>query len=94
MKNIGQLLGKKKMITRKTLDEKSVFYVFQLLIKDEYGKQGAQHIKPVYLNKNIIFLEVVGSTWTGEISLNKSYILAKLNEQLGADSIRDLVISN
>ena len=94
MKDLKQLLKYKKVGVHTPLDEKSVFYVFQTVIKDEYGKQGIENIKPVYYKDNRIFVKAVGSAWASEIWLKRSEIVKLVNKQLGVDEIKDISMSN
>jgi hypothetical protein len=52
MKSLGSLLQKKDVFQKKTvLDEKTAFYVFREVIKEEFGKQGAAKLIPDYFCK-------------------------------------------
>ena len=90
MKKIGSFLDKRKLIRRTALDQESVFYIFKQVIKEEYGKQGAENIKPVFFTDKKIFVKAIGSTWSGEVLTNKKHIIKKVNEQLGGEEIVDL----
>ena len=90
MKKIGSFLDKRKLIRRTALDQESIFYIFKQIIKEEYGKQGAENIKPVFFTDKKIFVKATGSTWASEILTNKKHIIKKVNEQLGGEEIADL----
>ena len=92
MKKIGNLLDKRKFAKKTDIDPQSVFYIFNLVIKEEYGKQGAENIKPVFFKDRKIFIKATGSNWPSEILLQRKYILKKVNEQLGGEEIVDLVM--
>ena len=94
MKTLGSFIDKKTLSRRKIIDEKSVFYIFGLIIKEEFGKQGAKNIIPTLFRDKKIVIKVVGSNWASEILLQKSYILKKLNNELGAEEVFDLVVSD
>jgi len=93
MKKIGNLLDKKRFSKKINIDQQSVFYVFKLVIKEEYGKQGAENIKPVFFKDKKIFIKTTGSTWESELLMQKKYIVKKINDQLGNNEIVDLVMS-
>ena len=94
MKTLGSFIDKKTLSRRKIIDEKSVFYIFGLVIKEEFGKQGAKNIIPTLFRDKKIVIKVVGSNWASEILLQKSYILKKLNNEFGAEEVFDLVVSD
>jgi hypothetical protein len=93
MRKIGSFLDKKRFSKKINVDEKSVFYVFNLVIKEEYGRQGAENIRPVFFRDKNIFIKVTEPTWISEIGLRKKDIVKKINTQLGGEEIFDLVMS-
>lgn len=95
MKELGSLLSKRSLAPKRmVVDQQSVFYVFQLVIKAEYGRLGAENIMPVFFKDKKIFIKATGSTWASEIWLNRNHIVRKVNEQLGGEEIIDLAMSN
>lgn len=94
MKTLSSFLNKKTLVRRTGIDEKSVFYVFQMMIKEEYGRQGSENIKPVSFREKKLFIQVSGATWVNEIWLNRKNIVDKVNAQLGGEEIIDLAMSN
>jgi len=94
MRDLKQLIKSKASAKPKILDEKSVFFVFQMVIKEEYGRLGSTNIKPAFFQDRKIFIKVTGSTWANEIWLNRSHIVQKVNEKLGGNEILDLAMSN
>lgn len=93
MKKIGSFLNKKTIIRRTAIDQQSVFYVFGLVIKEEYGKQGTKNITPVFFRDKKIFVKTTGSTWASEVWQSRRQIVKKVNEQLGGEEIADLEMS-
>ena len=93
MKKIASLLDKKRLARKTALDQESIFYIFKQVIKEEYGKQGAENIKPIFFKDKKIFVKAIGSTWVSEILTNKKHIIKKVNEQLGGEEIADLAMS-
>jgi len=93
MRTLGSFLNKKTLIRKTVVDEQSVFYVFQLVIKQEYGLQGAENITPVFFKDKKIFIKASGSIWASEIWLRRSAIVKKVNEKLGGEEIVDLAMS-
>ena len=94
MKDFKQLIKNKASNKPIMLDEKSVFFVFQLIIKEEYGRLGSENIKPDYLKDKKIFIKVIGTNWANEIWLNRAQIVKKVNDKLGGEEIKDLAVSN
>jgi len=58
MKSLRVLLQKKDIFPKKTvLDEKTAFYIFREVIREEFGNQGAHKLIPDYFQKKTIFVK-------------------------------------
>jgi hypothetical protein len=93
MQTLGSFIGKKTLTKRTVIDQQTVFYVFQLIIKEEYGKQGIENITPVFFKEKKIFIKASGSTWASEIWTRRGQIVARVNKELGSEEIIDLAMS-
>lgn len=71
MKKIGSLLDRRKLSKRINIDQETICYIFRQIIKEEYVKQGAENIVPVFFKDKKIFVKTAGSTWASEILTNK-----------------------
>jgi len=92
MKKIGYFLNKKELKTPVALDDKSIFYVFDKIIKEEYGNRGIENIKAVYLKEKKLFLKAENSNWANEIWLNREHIIEKMNQEFGFEEITEITI--
>ena len=90
MKNIGSLLKKKEFSQKIPLDDKSIFFVFSKIIKNEYGNRGIENLKADYFKNGKLFIKTENSNWANEIWLNREDIIAKINRELGTNEIREL----
>jgi len=91
MKSLGVLLRKKDVFQKKTvLDEKTAFYVFREVIREEFGNQGAVKLIPDYFNKKTIFVKFTSSAWASELRLMSKEIIKKINEKLGSKLIEEI----
>jgi hypothetical protein len=89
MKTLKDLLSKKK--TRLTnLSDKDIFYIFRRIIKEEYGNVGACNLQPDFFKSGTVFVRGVSSAWTAEIFSNRSFIIRKINDVLGAGVVREI----
>jgi hypothetical protein len=94
MKTLGSFINKKTLVRGNVIDQQSIFYIFQLIIKEEYGRQGTESITPVFFRERKIFIRTSGSTWANEIWLQRRQIVARVNKELGGEEITDLAIAN
>jgi predicted nucleic acid-binding Zn ribbon protein len=97
MKNIGQWLAKKTELSgtagpKKQWDEKSIFYAFQRVVKDEYGNQGIKNFVPDFWKNGRLFVRVESSVWASELQLNRQELRAKVNKELGGEEIREIKV--
>ena len=92
MKDIKRLLGKKKLHTKNALDEKSIFYLFGTIVKDDFGKQGVENIKPISFNGGTLNVWIASSAWRDVLLENRAEIKKKMNCQVESEEIRDILI--
>lgn len=95
MKKIGifisnKIQGKQKKIA---LSDKEVFYVFERIIKQEYGNQGIKNLKPNFFKNGKVFVRSESSVFANELLLNKNEIIKKLNQEIGSEEISDIKIN-
>lgn len=91
MKSLGTLLQKKDVFQKKTvLDEKTAFYIFREVIREEFGKQGASKLIPDYFQKKTIFVKFTSSAWASELRLMQKEIIKKINAKLGGKFIEEI----
>ena len=99
MKNIGQwLIGKNNFSAqspaeqKKQWDQKSIFYAFQRVVKDEYGAQGLKNFVPDFWKNGRLFVRVESSVWASELQLNRNELRVKLNKELGGEEVREIKV--
>jgi hypothetical protein len=94
MKSLQNLLKKKfpggKSQPKMVLDDKTVFFVFKKVVKEEFGNLGIENFVPDYFSGHTIFIKCQSSGWASELWLNKHKIVRKINKELGEDIITDI----
>lgn len=89
MRALSDLLKKKK--TRiLDLTDKDVFYIFRRIVKEEYGNVGAAKVQPDFFKNGTLFVRGESSAWTAEIFSNRSFIMRKMNGELGEGVVREI----
>lgn len=76
------------------MDDKTVFYVFGKIIKNEYGKKGEENLKPDFFKNGKLFIKTNNSSWANELWINREEIKEKLNSELKADDVKEIKIKN
>lgn len=94
MRRLRDLIKKKKKTPRGSIDEKSIFYVFESIIKAEYGRKGVENVKPVLYKGKKLFLRSRRSTWTNEIWASKEDLIEKINKKIGSKEVIEIKVKN
>lgn len=93
VKRIGFLISKKEKVSNKKLEDKDIFYLFERIIKQEYGNQGTKNLKANFLKNKKLFIKSESSVFASEISLNEKEIIRKLNQEIGNEEIAEIKIN-
>ena len=92
MKALKSLLINKKIVLPSDLDDKTVFYIFKKVIKEDFGVVGGGKFVPDYFAKKTLFIKVESSAWASELWMNKKRIIEKINKELGENVLEDIKI--
>jgi len=92
MKLIGNYLAKKNIQKTREIDDKTVFHLFDIVIREEYGRVGGINIRPRYYKNGKIFVDIRNSNWANELWLSKIDVIKKINNRIGCNEIKDIGI--
>ncbi|MFA5993522.1 MAG: DciA family protein [Parcubacteria group bacterium] len=87
MKLIKNYLSKKNIFQIKNLDDKTIFYIFKKVIKEEFGNMGVVNLRPEYYKDKTIFVKSDSSVWSSELWLNRDKVVRKINTEIGGKVI-------
>jgi len=93
MKNLKDLLPKKRSHAPILIDEKTIFYIAKRVLVEEYGVRGGENILPTFFNEKKLFLSPRSSLWSSEVYLMKEHIRKRINEMLGSEVIQEIKIT-
>jgi predicted nucleic acid-binding Zn ribbon protein len=93
MKSLRDLLKKQVVQKKVVFDDKDVFYIFQKVIKEEFGNVGASKFTVRYFGNKTVFVETESSNWASELWLNKKKIVEKMNQQIGEGAVREIRVN-
>ena len=79
--------------TKKTIDEKTIFFLVGKVISLQYGIRGRENISPKYWKEGKLFLLAQNSLWAGEVWANREYIRMKINEEIGSEVISEIKVT-
>jgi len=58
--------------------------------EDIVGPQIAQHSRAIGLSDGVLLVQVDGSVWAQELAMLRGHIQARLDEQLGSGTVREV----
>jgi hypothetical protein len=77
----------------KVVDEKTIFFLAEKIIEEEYGKKGVVSVVPRYYKDGKLFLSGKSSLWVEEVKNFRADFLRRLAEA-GADVVTDIKVSH
>jgi hypothetical protein len=92
LKSLKNLLEKHKKATMHSFDDKDVFFVFQRVIREEYGNYGSEKLKADFFKNKTVFVKSDSSNFASELWTNKQKIIRKMNEELGEGAVKEIKI--
>ncbi|TXH07180.1 MAG: DUF721 domain-containing protein [Candidatus Moraniibacteriota bacterium] len=91
MRPLGEFIGKRSSLNEPApLDDKTVFFIFQKIIREEYGMRGAAELKPVIYTDGILSIGSNNPLYSSELLIRREVIRERMNSALGQDVIREL----
>lgn len=74
------------------MDEKTIQFLFEKVIQNQYGVQGRSNVLPLTFREGILTLGVYKSLWQAEITLIKEDLRESLNKEIGSELIQNIRI--
>ncbi len=90
MKSLKTFLDKKNIQKKSVLDDKTVFFLFKKIIKEEFGSVGLEKLVPDYFANGILHVKSTSSNWSSELWTEKTKIIKKINQEIGSKEIKDI----
>ena len=87
MKTLKAFLDSRKDLKKIIFDNKDVFYVFNRVIKKEFGEIGASKFQVDYFGKKVLVVHCESPAWASELWTNKGKIMRLMNEELGEGAV-------
>lgn len=83
-------IPEEKKPSQKEVDEKTIFYLFQKIIRRQYGERGEGGISFVFFREGVLGVRTKTPLWANEIWLVRGDLVRELNELLEDEVIRDI----
>ncbi len=75
------------------IDEKTVFFMTERVLLDEYGRKGVSMIRPSFFRDGKLFLRSKSSSWAEEARMFRPELLERLARDLGDGVVKEIKIS-
>lgn len=90
MKLLKNLLIKRENKKFLALTDKDIFYIFDKIIKEEFGNVGSNKLRGDFYKNKTIFVKAESSAWASELFSNRNTIIKKINKELGEKIILEI----
>lgn len=73
-----------------SIDDKTVFFLFRKLIREEYGTRGVAELEPVTFTDSVLSIKANNPLYSSELWIRREAILGKMNAALEQEAVREL----
>lgn len=91
MRSLKECIGKRNGRTTGTpLDDKTVFFMFRKVIKEEYGARGVAELEPIAFLEGVLSVKSHNPLYSGELWIHREQIITRMNSALEQEAIQEL----
>jgi hypothetical protein len=72
------------------MDDKTIFFLFRKIIREEYGLRGESELEPVIFEEGVLSVKANNPLYSSELWIRRETILARMNTALEQESIKEL----
>lgn len=73
-------------------DEKTLVFLFQKVLKQEYGAQGLHALVEATYKEETLLIRVSKSLWETELNVQKKFLVEELNKLAGQACVKKIVV--
>lgn len=97
MRSLRELLplekhSSKGVQTQRAVDEKTVFFLFDQIVEQEYGKRGRAGIFPAQYEDTRLTVKTKSPLWANELFIQQATLIDRLNASIGQEIVTELKI--
>ncbi len=88
----SSLRGQKDQVSQEggNMDEKTMFFLFERIVGDFYGKRGRKVIHPVKYQGGILTVKVASPLWANELLIQEQELCQRLNQEVGKEVLQSV----
>ena len=92
MQSLSSLLSGARRKKQISLDEKTIFFLFERIVRERYGSRGVWEITPKRYHKKKLFLVVKSSLWAQEVWRERKKMCRLINQKAGEDVLQEICL--
>lgn len=91
MRSLKDFIGKRSGPAQVApIDDKTVFFLFRKLIREEYGTRGIVELEPVAFADGVLSIKANNPLYSSELWIRRETILEKMNAALEQEAVQEL----
>lgn len=91
MRSLREFIGDRNGTPQGTpLDDKTVFFIFRKIIREEYGLRGESELEPVAFGEGILSVRANNPLYSSELWIRRESILGRMNSSLEQEAVKEL----
>lgn len=73
-----------------TLDDKTVFFLFRKIIREEYGMRGVNELIPTLYVDGVLSIKANNPLYSNELWIHREALVNRMNSELSEDGIHEI----
>lgn len=91
MRSLKDFIGKRSGAAEVTpLDDKTVFFLFRKIIREEYGMRGAAELEPVAFAEGVLSVKANSPLYSSELWMRREGLLTRMNKEFDQEAVKEL----
>lgn len=91
MRSLKDFIGKRNNSVQATpIDDKTVFFLFRKIIREEYGTRGSAELEPVAFSDGVLSIKANNPLYSSELWVRREMIRERMNTALEQDAVLEL----
>lgn len=91
MRSLKDFIGKREgAVQPASIDDKTVFFIFRKMIREEYGTRGIAELEPVSFVDGVLSVKANNPLYSSELWIRREKVREKMNVALEQDVVLEL----
>ncbi|MFA9262337.1 MAG: DciA family protein [Undibacterium sp.] len=72
------------------LDDKTVFFLFRKIIREEYGARGSNELTPTEYSDGILSIKASNPLYSNELWMHRETLIDRMNQEFGDRAVKEM----